>query len=153
MHQSLRNKNHTSRGTKRLKESVNATLMELDGNIPIQLYKCVYAWCALMYIRATIYNLLMVFAVHTHTHTPGSVPPTGGGNRAVCPGPPLLGASQGAPTTGPSEVPPKQGCLLSMDSTVHCLRFQSSSSIQHFSAARHFHIVATQPAFACLPLQ
>ena len=34
--------NHTSRGTRRLKESVNATLMQLDGNISIQLYKCPY---------------------------------------------------------------------------------------------------------------
>ena len=44
--------------------------MQLDGKISTQLYVCVYAWCALMYIHATIYNLLMLFAVHMHTHTP-----------------------------------------------------------------------------------
>ena len=48
------------------------------------------------------------------------VPPTGGGATGeVCPSPPLPGASEGAPTTGPCEGPPKQEYLLSMDCIVH----------------------------------
>ena len=43
----------------------------------------------------------------------------GGATGAVCSGPPLLGASEGAPTTGPSEGPQKQEYLLSMDCIVH----------------------------------
>ena len=46
--------------------------MQLDGKISTQLYVCVYAWCALMYIHATLYNLHAICCAyaHTHTHTP-----------------------------------------------------------------------------------